>query len=97
MAIESATLLAAENRKLRVANEKVRKKRQKKKAYVRKGGVLSAAKVQEAQTEDIIELQSTIQVFELLRIKAPTREPRKCSLCRSLEHTSRTCSQRLRT
>ena len=41
MAMHSATLLAAENRKLRAANEKIHKKRQKKKSYVGKGGVLS--------------------------------------------------------
>ncbi len=46
--MQSAILLAAENRKLRAANKKVQKKKQKRKAYVRKRGVLSAAKVQEA-------------------------------------------------
>ena len=49
MAMHNATLLAAENRKLRAANERVQKKRQKKRTYVGKGGVLSAQEVQEAQ------------------------------------------------
>jgi hypothetical protein len=97
MAMQSATLLAAENRTLRAANEKVRKKRQKKKAYVRRGGVLSAAEVQEAQIEPTIEVEVGMQVVEPPRTEAPIREPRKCSICRSLEHTARTCSQRLRT
>jgi hypothetical protein len=42
MAIYSAILLTAKNRKLRAVNKKVRKTRQKKKSYVGKGGVLSA-------------------------------------------------------
>jgi hypothetical protein len=60
MAMQSATLLAAENRKLQAANEKIQKKRQKKKSYVGKGGVLSAREVQEAQRGVVIEENATI-------------------------------------
>src|SRR6201747_2348696 len=49
MAMQSVAILAAENRKLRAANEKVQKKRQKRRSYVGRGGVLSAQEVQEAQ------------------------------------------------
>jgi hypothetical protein len=42
MAMQSATILAAENKKLRAANEKVKKKRQNKKSFVGKRGDLSA-------------------------------------------------------
>ena len=48
IAMQSTVILAAENKKLRATNEKVKRKRQKKKSYVGKGGVLSAREVQEA-------------------------------------------------
>ena len=48
LAMHSATILTAENRKLRTANERIRKKRQKRKSYIGRGGVLSVAEVQEA-------------------------------------------------
>jgi hypothetical protein len=48
MSMQSTAILATEIKKLQAANEKVKKKRQKKKLYVGKGGVLSAQEVQEA-------------------------------------------------
>ena len=45
MTIQSTILLAAENRKLQAVNEKVKKKREKKKSYISKGGVLNALEV----------------------------------------------------
>jgi len=48
MAIYSIILLATENRKLQTANEKVKKKRQKKKSYIGRGSVLNATEVQRA-------------------------------------------------
>jgi hypothetical protein len=45
MAMHNAILLAAENRKLRAANEKVQKKKKKRRTYVGKGGSLTALEV----------------------------------------------------
>jgi hypothetical protein len=94
MAMHSATILAAENSKLQTANEKVRKKRQKKKSYVGKGGVLSASEVQETQRGPGIEVEEEIQVVQAVQQPTSTRAPRMCSICRSLEHTARTCPER---
>jgi hypothetical protein len=48
LAIYGVTILAAENKKLRAANEKVRKKRVKKTVFVSKGGTLTTQEVQES-------------------------------------------------
>jgi hypothetical protein len=64
MAIQSATIRVAENKKLRAANEKVKRKRQKKKSYIGKGGVLSAQEVREAQREVGNRVEGEIQVVE---------------------------------
>jgi hypothetical protein len=93
MAMHSATLLAAENKKLRAINEKVKKKRQKRKTYVGKGRVLSAREVQEAQRGTEIEVEREIQVVEQVAAPAIARAPRMCSICRSLGHTARTCPE----
>jgi hypothetical protein len=92
--MHSVTLLAAENRKLRTANEKIRKKRQKKKSYVGKGGVLSVAEVQEPQRGVEVEENLSVPVVEEPGQPTRTRAPRTCSICRSLEHTARTCPNR---
>jgi len=92
--MHSATLLAAENRKLQAANKKIRKKRQKKKSYVGKGGVLSVIEVQEGQNRTVIEVEEEIQVDEQPNPAVSVRAPQMCSICRSLEHTARTCPER---
>jgi len=94
MAMQSAILITAENRKLRAANERVKKKRGKKKSYVGKGGALGVAEVQEAQRGVVIEENPSIQVVEEPSQAIRTRAPRTCSVCRSLEHTARTCPER---
>lgn len=94
MAMHNATLLAAENRKLRAANEKVRKKREKRKTYVGKGGSLTALEVQEAQRVVAIQEEVENPVVEQPVQPSRSRAPRMCSLCRSLDHTARTCPKR---
>ena len=94
MAMQNATLLAAENRKLRAANEKVQKKRQKRRTYVGKGGSLTALEVQEAQRVVVIQDKVENQVVEQSAQPSLPRAPRMCSLCRSLDHTACTCPER---
>ena len=69
-------------------------KRQKKKSYVGRGGVLSAQEVQEAQRGVGIEVEKEVQVVEQVAAPASIRAPRMCSICRSLDHTARTCPER---
>jgi len=94
MAMQSAVILAAENKKLRAANEKVKKKRQKKKSYIGKGGVLSAQEVQEAHRGVGNKVESNIPMIEQPSQPGPSRAPQMCSICRSLDHTARSCPER---
>jgi len=45
LAIQSAIILVAENKKLRAINEKIQKKKQKKKLYIGRGRVLSVLEI----------------------------------------------------
>ena len=88
MAMHSAVLLTDENKKLRAANERQKKKRAVRRSYIATGGVLT---VQEGLDRSVIANteptgQSTSEVEER-RIRAP----RTCSMCKSLEHSARTC------
>jgi hypothetical protein len=88
LAINSAVLLAEENRQLRHENKRQKRKRAKKRTFIAKGGVLTVQEgrslSQNANTvleSGVVHQEATIQ----------TRAPRMCSLCRSLLHTARTC------
>jgi hypothetical protein len=91
MAMHSAVLLADENRQLRGENERQKKKKAKRRSYIAQGGVLTVKeglnRLQEADLERVE--GSTDQLAQ-----SQTRAPRMCSMCRSLEHTARACSQR---
>ena len=91
IAMQSAALLADENNRLRTANYRQRQKRSQPVISISQGGILTVAegerRTQSAQIADpVLEEQSGAQ---------PRRRalPR-CSVCRSLEHTARTCIQR---
>jgi len=91
LAMHSAVLLTDENKKLRAANERQKKKRAVRRSYIATGGVLT---VQEGLNRSAVANteptgQSTGGVEEV-RIRAP----RTCSMCKSLEHTARTCPLR---
>jgi len=88
MAMHSVTLLAAENRELRAATEKIKKKRQKKKSYIGRGGVISVAEVQEAQERPRGNEEVEIQVVGPSKPRVSVCAPRMCSICRSLEYTA---------
>ena len=95
LAMHNATILAAENRQLWVANKKVQKKRAKKIEFVGRGGTLTAQEVQEGRNQSVIHKEARVQVVEPPTPSALTRAPRTCSVCRSLEHTARTCAKRV--
>jgi len=94
MAMHNATILAAENRQLRAANARVQKKRAKKTVFVGRGGVLTGQEVLEGQNQPVTHDEVRIQVVELPTPSVSIRAPRMCSVCRSLEHTARTCPER---
>ena len=88
MAMNSAVLLAEENRQLQAENERQEKKRAKRRSYIAKGGVLTvqegldlSQKVNTGPESEVANQEATAQ----------TRAPRTCSLCRSQSHTARTC------
>ena len=81
-------LLVEENRQLRAENERQKKKRAKRRAYITIGGVLMVqdrldrSKIKDRELEGgVIDQEAPIQ----------TRAPRMCSMCKSLLHTARTC------
>jgi hypothetical protein len=94
MAIHNVTILAAENRQLRAANARVQKKRAKKTVFVGRGGVLTGEEILGGQNQSIIHKEVGIQVVEPPTLSILVRVPRTCSVCRSLEHTARTCPKR---
>jgi hypothetical protein len=94
MTMQSAIILAAENKKLRAANEKIKKKRQKKKLYVGKGGVFNAKEVQEAQKRVVKEEEVGNLVVKQVGQFSRSRAPLTCSICKFLNHTARTCAER---
>jgi hypothetical protein len=91
MAMSSALLLAHENEKLHTENQRQKRKRAKRRIYVAKGGVLTGAEgLSRAQTAQNEREKATADAApEQLQ-----RAVRKCSMCRSTEHTARTCPTR---
>ena len=88
MAIYSAVLLADENKKLRAANERQKKKRAVRRSYIAKGGVLT---VQEGLDRSVT-TNSEPTGQSTGRVEEPQiRAPRMYSVYRSFEHTARTC------
>jgi hypothetical protein len=88
MAMHSAVLLADENKKLRAVNERQKKKRAAQRSYIAKGGVLTG---QEGLNRSItVNTESTGQSTGGVK-EQRIRAPRTCSMCKSLEHTARTC------
>ena len=86
--MNSAVLLAEENRQLRRENERQKRKRAQKKTYIARGGVLT---IQEGR--DLCQNATIVAESEDVRqeVTVRTRSPHMCSLCRSLLHTARTC------
>ena len=86
--MNSAVLLAEENRQLQAENERQKKKRAKKRLYIATGGVLTVQEGLDLSQVANTELESRVANQEAT---VQTRAPRKCSLCRSQSHTARTC------
>jgi hypothetical protein len=91
MAMLSAVLLTAENKKLRIENQRQKRKRVKRRTYVARGGVLSGAEgASRAQARQIGATEGAVEA----PAEQPQRAVRHCSMCYSIEHTARTCPTR---
>jgi hypothetical protein len=91
LAMHNAVLLAEENKQLQAANKRQKRKRARRREYIATRGILTVQeglnRSQMARTEPdsgVVDQTAAVQ----------TRAPRTCSICRSLEHTARTCPQR---
>ena len=87
--MHNAVLLADENIALRTVNQKQRQRRSKPVSSISQGGVLT---VQEGRdrTQNVQNTDGT--VGEQSTDQSRKRAPPRCSICRSLEHTARTCA-----
>ena len=91
MAMNSAVLLAEENRQLRAENQRQKKKRAKRRSYIATGGALTVQEgleLSQSNVEPTSRVASKVVTDELT---IRTRALRMCSICRSQSHTARTC------
>jgi hypothetical protein len=88
LAMNSAVLLAEEVRQLRSESERQKRKRAKKRTFIAKGGVLTIQEGRNLSQNATIVTESGVARQEESR---QLRAPPKCSVCKSLEHTARTC------
>jgi hypothetical protein len=80
MAMNCAVLLAGENRQLRAENERQKKMRVKRTAYIATGGVLSIQEgVEHSQTAEIVPERAEVNQGAGIQ----RRVPRRCGLCGS--------------
>ena len=91
LAMHSAVLLAEENKQLRSENKRQKRKRSKKRAFIATGGILTVQEGRDLSQNANIAPESGVAHQEESR---QPRAPRKCSMCKSLEHTARTCPLR---
>jgi hypothetical protein len=87
----NAVLLAEENKQLRAANERQKRKRARRREYIATGGFLTVK--EGLNRSQIARIEPESKVVDQTAV-VQTRAPRACSICRSLEHTARTCPQR---
>jgi hypothetical protein len=99
LAMQSVVLLAAENEKLRIANERQKRKRQLKRRYISKQSALSAAEgirlvldpkgSTEVENGHIIEEAESDQILPIL-VDAPAIT---CYICRGYDHLAVDCQK----
>jgi hypothetical protein len=94
MAMHSAALLATENRELRAANEKQKRKRERHRTYIGQKDALTIKeeidRVRRANKEE----RQAVEVGEVSENQPQKRAAPRCSVYSTIGHTARTCSQR---
>lgn len=89
MAMQAATVLSEENKQLRAESDRKKRKKTMRRQYIATGGVLTVQEgLQLVQRDNNIVESSNADQANVSRLRAL----RKCSKCRSTEHTARTCS-----
>jgi hypothetical protein len=88
LAMQSATILAEENVKLRASSQRQRQKRQQRRQYIAQGGVLQAQEGQARVTEAERAVQESDQGGTA---HTRTRAPPTCSKCHEQGHDRRRC------
>jgi len=91
LAMNSATLLAEENRRLRDANQRRRQRQDRRRAYIASGGALQAEEGQRLAAE----AERVLQQVEQTERTGRSRAPPTCSNCHIQGHTRTQCRQRL--
>jgi hypothetical protein len=92
LAMHTNIVLAEENRQLRAENQRQKRKRATKRSFIQSGGVLTVQ-----QGIELVETAENGPVGEGgdLPTAPQPRAIRMCSVCRSTEHTARTCLMRI--
>lgn len=91
MAMHNAVLLASQNEKLFAENHRQKRKRAQRHSYIAREGVLTGGEAQSLiETDD----NSGTAAVEEAASGVRQRAPPKCSVCSSLAHNARTCSER---
>jgi hypothetical protein len=86
--MNSAVLLAEENRQLQGENQRQKKKRAKRRAFIATGGVLTIQEgLDRSQVTNTVPESRAVTKEGIVK----TRAPRTCSMCKSLLHTAHTC------
>ena len=88
LAMQSATILAEENAKLRASNHRQRQKRQQRRQYIATGGALQA---QEGQDRVRERDNAVVGHDQPQPTQARTRAPPTCSKCHVQGHTRTSC------
>ena len=87
----NTVLLASEVKKLYIENQRQKRKRATRRTYIARGGVLSAAEgASRAQAAQTRHREATAEAAA----ERPQQALRKCSICKSTEHTAHTCPRR---
>ena len=100
MAMHNAAILVNENKELRLANQRQKRKRETPGSYVVRGGILimeeglQEAKKRATSKATVVDVDKTLkQLMKPLTEMIDKREPRRCSSCRLYKHTARTCPE----
>jgi hypothetical protein len=94
MAMQSAALLAAENRELRAVNEKQKRKRERRRTYIGQEDALTVKEGIDRVRRANEGVREAVKVGEISENQPRKRAAPQCSVCGTIGYTARICSQR---